>query len=228
MRNGPNQRRSRRNSNSGGTSGNQRRTNTPNRNQSFDSNGPDVRIRGNAFQVSEKYLALGRDAAAAGDRVLAENYYQHAEHYLRIINAWNEQAEESRREQQERRTQRYQNGQDRSADDGGDEADGAEAVVERRGPPPAPANGAEGDDGHVNGYSVLGDDPREEAGSGQPQIRTIEISESNADGDGDEPAQAAEPAPRPRRRATRRRTQSGAAASDDGASANQDTAPPGE
>src|SRR6185437_5128246 len=54
------------------------------------SNGPDVRVRGNAYQVFEKYLALARDAASAGDRIAAENYYQHAEHYYRIINANNE------------------------------------------------------------------------------------------------------------------------------------------
>lgn len=58
----------------------------PNRQQLFDSNGPSVRIRGNAFQVHEKYLALARDAAGAGDRVAAENYYQHAEHYFRIYS----------------------------------------------------------------------------------------------------------------------------------------------
>ncbi len=59
----------------------------PSRNQTFDSNGPDVRVRGNAHQVLERYLALARDAYSQGDRVSAENYYQHAEHYLRIINA---------------------------------------------------------------------------------------------------------------------------------------------
>lgn len=60
----------------------------PNRGtQTFDSSGPDVRIRGNAYQVLEKYLALARDATAAGDRIAAENFYQHAEHYYRVINA---------------------------------------------------------------------------------------------------------------------------------------------
>lgn len=58
----------------------------PLRHQTFDSNGPDVRIRGNAWQVHEKYLTLARDAASSGDRVQAENYLQHAEHYFRIIN----------------------------------------------------------------------------------------------------------------------------------------------
>lgn len=73
--------------NNGG--GNQRRVNP--RVQTFDSNGPDVRIRGNAFQINEKYLALARDAMSAGDRVLAESYFQHAEHYLRLINEMNEE-----------------------------------------------------------------------------------------------------------------------------------------
>jgi hypothetical protein len=62
----------------------------PNRNQVFDSNGPEGRIRGNAHQVLEKYLSLARDASSQGDRVAAENYYQHAEHYFRMINAQNQ------------------------------------------------------------------------------------------------------------------------------------------
>ncbi len=60
------------------------------RHQTFDSNGPDVRVRGNAWQVFEKYQSLARDAQSAGDRVLAENYLQHAEHYFRITEAINE------------------------------------------------------------------------------------------------------------------------------------------
>lgn len=59
-----------------------------NRMQVFDSNGPDVRIRGTAYQICEKYLALAKDAAAMGDRVVAESYLQHAEHYQRLINTW--------------------------------------------------------------------------------------------------------------------------------------------
>lgn len=54
--------------------------------QTFDSNGPSVRIRGTASQINEKYLTMARDAASAGDRVLAESYLQHAEHYFRILN----------------------------------------------------------------------------------------------------------------------------------------------
>lgn len=57
----------------------------PNRNQIFDSSGPDVRVRGNAHQVFDKYQALAREAAASGDRIQAEAYYQYADHYYRLI-----------------------------------------------------------------------------------------------------------------------------------------------
>ena len=59
----------------------------PHRIQTFDSNGPNVKIRGNAYQVFERYVSLAREAAASGDRIAAENLYQHAEHYFRIMNA---------------------------------------------------------------------------------------------------------------------------------------------
>jgi hypothetical protein len=63
---------------------------TPHRQQTFDSNGPNVKIRGNAYQVFERYIALAREAQAGGDRIAAENLYQHAEHYFRIMNAQGE------------------------------------------------------------------------------------------------------------------------------------------
>jgi hypothetical protein len=59
----------------------------PHRIQTFDSNGPNIKIRGNAYQVFERYVALAREAAASGDRIAAENLYQHAEHYFRVMNA---------------------------------------------------------------------------------------------------------------------------------------------
>ncbi|MFC3070862.1 DUF4167 domain-containing protein [Phenylobacterium soli] len=59
-----------------------------NANRAFDSNGPEgIKVRGNAQHVFEKYQQLARDAASAGDRVLAENYLQHAEHYFRLLRA---------------------------------------------------------------------------------------------------------------------------------------------
>jgi hypothetical protein len=58
-----------------------------NPNKALDSQGPDVRVRGSAQTIFEKYQALARDALAAGDRILAENYLQHAEHYLRLLKS---------------------------------------------------------------------------------------------------------------------------------------------
>ena len=58
-----------------------------NPNRTFDSSGPEVKIRGAASHVYEKYLQLARDANSSGDRVMAENYLQHAEHYYRIMAA---------------------------------------------------------------------------------------------------------------------------------------------
>lgn len=55
--------------------------------RNYESNGPDVKIRGSAQQIAEKYAQLARDAQSSGDRVMAENYLQHAEHYNRIIAA---------------------------------------------------------------------------------------------------------------------------------------------
>src|SRR5579863_1292204 len=58
-----------------------------NPNRTFDSSGPEVKIRGSASHVYEKYLQLARDSNSSGDRVMAENYLQHAEHYFRIMAA---------------------------------------------------------------------------------------------------------------------------------------------
>lgn len=64
-----------------------RNHNHNNHNRSMDSNGPDVKVRGNAATIYEKYQTLARDAKTSGSRVKAENYLQHAEHYLRLVNA---------------------------------------------------------------------------------------------------------------------------------------------
>jgi hypothetical protein len=61
----------------------------------YESNGPDVKIRGTANHVAEKYLQLARDAQGSGDPIAAENYYQHAEHYFRLIAAAQEQFRQS-------------------------------------------------------------------------------------------------------------------------------------
>ncbi|MFB9953041.1 DUF4167 domain-containing protein [Rhizobium puerariae] len=73
------------NNNGGGNNFNRKGGNPLSR--TYDSSGPDVKIRGTAQHIAEKYAALARDAQSAGDRVMAENYLQHAEHYNRIIAA---------------------------------------------------------------------------------------------------------------------------------------------
>jgi hypothetical protein len=62
----------------------------PDRNQILDRNGPNVKIRGSSQQIFERYVALAREASTSGDRVAAENLYQHAEHYFRVMNAASE------------------------------------------------------------------------------------------------------------------------------------------
>lgn len=84
MRPGPNKRSRGRNN---GNNQHHNRPRMPHRVQTFDSNGPNIKIRGNAYQVFERYVALAREAAASGDRIAAENFYQHAEHYIRVMNA---------------------------------------------------------------------------------------------------------------------------------------------
>ena len=78
MQKGSNSRRSRGRGNGG---------KRPQKNHNFDSSGPEGRVRGNAQQVYEKYVGLARDAQLAGDRIATENYFQHAEHYLRVLMA---------------------------------------------------------------------------------------------------------------------------------------------
>ncbi len=82
-----------------------------NRNHVFDSSGPDLRIRGTAQQLFEKYLQLGRDATGSGDRVMAESYFQYAEHYFRILNAINQASQQQAGQNQGAQAQNGQNGQ---------------------------------------------------------------------------------------------------------------------
>ena len=74
-----------------------------NPNRTFDSTGPEIKIRGSASHVYDKYLQLARDANAQGDRVAAENYLQHAEHYYRIMAA----AAQQQQQYQQQRQQQY-------------------------------------------------------------------------------------------------------------------------
>jgi hypothetical protein len=83
----------------------------------YESNGPDIKIRGTASHVAEKYLQLARDAQSSGDPVAAENYYQHAEHYFRLIAAAQEQFRQSQPYLQQGGDQRGNLGDDGYDDD---------------------------------------------------------------------------------------------------------------
>jgi hypothetical protein len=86
-------------------------------NRTFDSTGPEIKIRGSASHVYEKYLQLARDANAAGDRVAAENYLQHAEHYWRIMAVSQPQ-------------QNYQGGQPQQMNGNSNSANGRDVPVQ--------------------------------------------------------------------------------------------------
>lgn len=115
-----------------------------NRNHVFDSTGPDMRLRGTSQQLFEKYLQLGRDATSGGDRVMAESYFQHAEHYFRILNVMNQAATQNQPTQQ-RRFQSAEGGEgdandagdmnpQSGRDDDGDDGAGGETANEAREP----------------------------------------------------------------------------------------------
>ena len=97
MRNGQNNNKRMRNRNNNNNNNNNNNRNDSNRRgqnpmtRVFESNGPDIKIRGTASHVAEKYVQLARDARSSGDPVASENYYQHAEHYFRLIAAAQEQ-----------------------------------------------------------------------------------------------------------------------------------------
>ncbi|HXC27994.1 MAG TPA: DUF4167 domain-containing protein [Stellaceae bacterium] len=102
----------------------------PHRSQTFDSNGPSVKIRGNAYQVFERYLALAREAQSSGDRIAAENFYQHAEHYFRVMNANGE----AFRQQQQQQQQMQPDGE--AVDGEGEQPEEAHFVQIQPAPPP--------------------------------------------------------------------------------------------
>src|SRR5664279_700511 len=92
----------------------------------YESNGPDVKIRGTASHIAEKYIQLARDSQSSGDPVAAENYYQHAEHYFRLIAVAQEQFRQQNpyyNNPQGQQGQQGQQGAQQGNDEGDDEGD---------------------------------------------------------------------------------------------------------
>lgn len=229
MRQGPHSKRGR-------GRGNRRPNSTPNRNQTFDSNGPDIRIRGNATQVLEKYLNLARDAAAGGDRVLAESYYQHADHYYRIISTFQQQDEQNE-ERRNRNNQPSGNDQEASFEGWATEVstdgaakDGQEPAAIADAPQPdvpseaafvreqadwTPVEKASSETADAAPDDGKEDAPAPASGEGddgdEGLLRTLKLSLGKAADEGDKPA----PAPRrPRRRKPAPVSDDGTAAAD--------------
>lgn len=155
----------------------------------YESNGPDVKVRGNAQTIADKYLQLGRDAQSSGDTVMAESYYQHAEHYLRIVAA--AQAYQQQMQPQYRRSD--EQGDEDEGEEGGEAAveprhaqpmaEGTEQPMEVADPgeAPQPRGGREFRDrdregGHQGGFNGRGDrrprwQQREQPGQGDTRTR---------------------------------------------------------
>ena len=186
--------RQRRNRNKGGgNSGN-------NPNRSFDSNGPEVRVRGNASTVYEKYVQLAQDANRNGNRVRAEALYQHAEHYLRVHTeqqaARDAAAKEKEAREAKRREERDARNEGRSNDGGNngrrrrrDEEDSEQSAPVEATADPVTAPAAETVEPEAAGLEVV--KPRRRA----PKRETAEDTDTSDDSG----------SPR-RRRAPRRRS----------------------
>lgn len=176
--------------------------NNPNRH--YESNGPDVKIRGSAQQVLEKYLQYARDAQTSGDRVMSEAYFQHAEHYQRLLAAM-QPKDKPRRDRDDR---------DDQGDDSDDEID------------------ARGDDSADDDEDDNVQEERSEAKSrsrprgGKPRDGDRDTSNEDEEGadplkviDGDEAedgADGGEDTPKPRRRRSYKKRETAEAGSDDG------------
>lgn len=146
--------------------------------RAYESNGPDVKIRGTALQVAEKYLQMSRDAQAAGDRVHSENLLQHAEHYFRIVAAAQAQSQAAQNQPRGEDGERQQSGSDE------------QPVVGPSDPQP-----------YVNGNGV----DREAQAAAKEEDKSSEAgADEPADDKAETKAEESEPRSRPRRRRTYR------------------------
>ena len=104
----------------------------------YESNGPDVKIRGTASHIAEKYIQLARDSQSSGDPVAAENYYQHAEHYFRLIAVAQEQFRQQNPYYNAQQPQQGQGTPQGAADDNYDDDDDGQPYMGQNEPGFAP------------------------------------------------------------------------------------------
>ena len=175
--------------------GNQRKSQNP-LTRSFESAGPDVKIRGTPAHIAEKYISLARDASISGDPVLAENFLQHAEHYNRIIFSAREQQMSQGgegvnggmgRSPQFAAQGSAEFGEDFGIDDAGDDVQPPHPAVRQQGSEPQPR--AEGHRGGQEQSRFRGRSDRHDRGGGRGGGRGFRSSAATGgDGDGQPPA----------------------------------------
>jgi hypothetical protein len=171
-----------------------------NSNRNFESNGPDVKVRGSASHIYDKYMQLARDATSSGDRVMAEAYYQHAEHYLRIVQA--NQPKQRDDQNQSGEQQHDQRGDNRTHDD--------RAEASNRGEDQGRSDRSEGEDGSGRNRNRRGrgrnrSDDQTQSGSDDP----LQVVDPEAGGDDQPSAEGESEAPK-RRRGRPRKSEAGA------------------
>jgi hypothetical protein len=131
-------------------------------NRVYDSAGPEGKVRGTPQQIIDKYLTLARDAQTSGDRVAAENFLQHAEHYQRILITAAAAQEQSRKESQEAATDQ------REAQQPDPAAAEQPAPVEQPAPAEQPVASADqatgGSPGEIGGMAMI------DAGTEAPEL----------------------------------------------------------
>lgn len=166
-------------------------------NRAYDSNGPDVKIRGTAAHICEKYQQLARDAISAGDRVTAENYYQHAEHYYRLLMA----AQQGQEGQQRQQTSLgYRPDEDEETDQDYTSSDGPQPRH-----PGQPWHQQSGQNGAQNGAANGNGQPNGNAnGEGEAAASSEEDGDDNAEANA-RGGEQGEGEAQPRRRNNRRR-----------------------
>lgn len=186
MRQGQPQNRQRSRGRGNNNRNNNNNSNRNNLNRSMESNGPEVRIRGTASHIAEKYQQLARDAQSSGDSVASESYWQHAEHYNRLIAVAQAQQTQQREERVQQQAQQTAESSEGGASEGGDDN-------RNRGRSRRPRNEPRSEE-TVAETSVSGDGPQptvDEAPAAEPELKAV------ADVD-------AEEAPAPRKRTARR------------------------
>ena len=171
---------------------NNRNNNHNNHNRSMDSQGPGVKVRGNASTIYEKYTALARDAKMGGSRVNAENLMQHAEHYLRLMNiqeAAKREAQEAREKAEAERAARRAERGDTESEDSTDEPrnNNRSHNYNRRGKAETPTSG--------------------ETTDSPAELELVEPETAKTEAEAKAPKESAEDAPNRRRKAPSRKSE---------------------